>query len=288
MAKEKLFRDEFVKSVTEPFGTISIPPQKAVRIAAISFFIGFGVLIAILRGLEYTRVEPARAIVVPDAQRIAISSVFANSVRIESLLAQEGEQAVPGKAIVLVSGADLTAHPALAGPANSLASGQSAGAGSGQRTASLLSTQAGHIERVLVRAGQEVGPGQPVAILNNNPFRLKFAVLVPSRWVGLVKRSEVVQIKVDSFPYQRFGTLAGRVNQVSQGSVPPGEIAAMFGIQPPGESMFIVDVNAVDPARGRIANELRPGMGATVDFPVEKKSMLDWIFVVVRKKTGSS
>ena len=54
-------------------------------------------------------------------------------------------------------------------------------------------------------------------------------LFVPSRAIGFVEPGQRVRLMVDAFPYQRFGTLGGRVETVSQAVLSPNEVIGKVG-----------------------------------------------------------
>lgn len=281
----RLFREEFTRSAADGYGSVSVPPQRAVAIAAVCFVLAFVALAGILSSLSYTRSESARGLLVIDSSRAAVSSVFASSVEVTALYVRAGQQIVPGAPIASVRAKNLATSSELQGISNSFPSYGAPSAGGAVQTATLLSTQSGYVEKVLVAGGQHVSAGQPIAVIASNPNRIKVAVLLSSRAVGLVEPLMEVHIRLDSFPYQRFGSIKGQVSAISQGSLSPDELSKIFGIAPPADNMFVVDVWLTDRRTVALELDLRPGMTATVDFPVEKRSMLKWIFSAKRMRT---
>lgn len=276
----KLFREEFTRSASNNYGSVSVPAQRAVWAAALSFALGFLALGLVLHFLTYTRSESARGYLVIDSSRTAISSLFVRPAEVTAVFVRAGQRVVPGAPVAALRGTDLSISHDLQGVSNSFPSYGSDPLGSTTmpRVATLLSTQTGYVESVLVRSGEHVDTGQPLVVMTSSPDHMKVAVLLSSRAVGQVERMMDVQIRLDSYPFQRFGTIKGRVSAVSNGSLSPSEISRMFGIIAPSENMFIVDVELVDTRVDALKLSLRPGMTATIDFPVEERRMLQWVF----------
>ncbi|MEM1044310.1 MAG: efflux RND transporter periplasmic adaptor subunit [Bacteroidota bacterium] len=106
----------------------------------------------------------------------------------------------------------------------------------------------GRVAQVFVEAGELVGPGQPVALVNTEDSPMEVAVTVPEQRIGAIQRGASATITFPAFPDQ---TLTGTVTEVG---VAPGRAATTFPV--------VVRINS------RIADgrALRSGMTARVMF----------------------
>lgn len=53
-------------------------------------------------------------------------------------------------------------------------------------------------------------------VLVPEDYQLELDVMILNKDVGFVLPGQAVEVKVDSFPYTRFGTLSGEVKHVSR------------------------------------------------------------------------
>jgi len=156
-----------------------------------------------------------------------------------------------------------------------------------RRETAVLAPQAGQVATVLVRPGQAVAAGQTLATLLPAGDALEAELYVPTRAAGFVRAGTTVLLRVDAFPYARFGQLPGRVREVSQSAVPPADLVAGGGdaaapdAQPVYRVRVVLDVPATpaagaDPLAWR--QSLKPGMHVQASLVAEHRSLLEWVF----------
>ena len=290
---DPLFRSEFLKARARPdFGALTLTPQRAVRITAVCSLSIIVLLVTLLSWLPYTRTETAVGFMIRDADAFAVTSAFQDNVRVDSLLVKGGEVVFPGKPLLVVIPPLTNAEIANEPSSNSLAVltelPAENGGDRGPSIATLVSTQRGYMDKFLVLPGDYVAPGQPIALLRRQQGRIVFRVLATSRTVAFLREGRQVFIRVEAFPFQRFGSVPGHVVGLSESSLSPHQVASMFGIQPPRQNSFIVDVAVDDPSAIGGSQALKPGMSAFVDFPLEETSVLKWIFSSILRRGNSN
>ena len=135
---------------------------------------------------------------------------------------------------------------------------------------------AGRVTAIQGEVGQELSVQQPaVAILPANA-RIVANLLAPSRAIGFINEDSKVNLRVEAFPYQRFGVQTGRVIEISRSSYRPGELDAPVNYE---EAVYKVVV-ALDQdyviAYGQ-RQPLQIDMTLTGDLVVDRRRLLDWI-----------
>lgn len=278
-----LFRKQFLEAKSRAdFGEVALPPQRAVRIAALCSLTVIGLLVGVLAWLPYTRMETGLGFVVSDAESIAVTSAFKHPVRVDSILIRSGELARPGTPMLVLGMDAKRAELSDQSVSNSRASISDMAAVTGDASqgpiATLLSTQQGYVDKFLVVPGDQVAPGQPILLLRRNRGQVAFRALADSRAIGFLKPGRTVFIRVEAYPFQRFGSVRGHIVGISDSPVSPSQAAAMFDIPAPSGGRFLVDVAVDDPGAIGGAQALRPGMSAFIDFPMEEMSVLRWVF----------
>lgn len=151
---------------------------------------------------------------------------------------------------------------------------QQAAGNAGARSYALTAPVAGTVTALTMRSGQRVGlQSQIMAVIPQNA-RLRAELLVPSQAIGFVKRGQEVRLAIDAFPYQRFGTVTGKVTTVASSAVsqtlPNGAVVSAYPV--------VVDIsNPAVVAFGR-REQLVPGMSLTARIITEKQSLIEWLF----------
>jgi multidrug efflux pump subunit AcrA (membrane-fusion protein) len=98
--------------------------------------------------------------------------------------------------------------------------------------------------------------------------RLRGELLLPEAGVPLVEAGQAVRLRLDAFPYQRYGVRTGIVRSAAA----PGE---PVNGQPTFRARFDLDDSDVA-VEGR-ARPLLPGMGGRADVVVGRRSLLRYV-----------
>jgi len=114
---------------------------------------------------------------------------------------------------------------------------------------------------------------------------------VPSRDISYVKVGDKVRVKLETYPFQRFGTLNGRLDVISADSIPlkqdpaepkPQDIASQL--------VYRVQVRITDPLSDLAtrAIHVRPGLVASAEIKTGKRSVASYILDPVLRTTDES
>ncbi len=151
--------------------------------------------------------------------------------------------------------------------------------------------QDGVISGVLVEPGQSVMPAVALASLLPADARLQADLFAPSSAVGFVRASQIVQLRYQAFPYQKFGHQRGRVLQVSRSPLQATELAGLAlpaSLGSGGEPLYRITV-ALDrqdvTAYGQ-AQALSPGMQLEADVLLDRRRLVEWLFEPVLGVAG--
>jgi membrane fusion protein len=156
------------------------------------------------------------------------------------------------------------------------------------RESLVLAPQAGEVAAVLAQPGQAVAAGQTLATLLPAGSVLEAELYVPTRAAGHLRPGMPVWLRVDAFPYARYGQIGGRVREVAQSAVPAAEAGAMpEGIAVPGVAgdgdgpgVYRVRVALDAPTAADATAAWRPllkaGMHVQASLVAEKRTLLQW------------
>ena len=103
--------------------------------------------------------------------------------------------------------------------------------------------------------GQVVTTGQQLAVITPNGGKLQVEALVANLDIGFVKLGQPAVIKVDAFPFTRFGVLHGKVVKIASGAIPEQEAKRALA-------------NAAAAANAAQAPSTAPGQAESFVFPV--------------------
>lgn len=183
-----------------------------------------------------------------------------------SALAESERQAAQLTARARAQRANLTASRAQIA--------QQAATVSGTRSYVLRAPVAGRVTALTARVGQPATQEAPLMTIVPDGSVLRAELAVPSAAIGFIKVGQEVRIAVDAFPYQRFGTVNGRVLTVAMSGVrrPAGD-AATTTVYP---VTVAIERAAID-AYGR-QEQLVSGMAVTARVVTGEQSLLQWLF----------
>ena len=136
----------------------------------------------------------------------------------------------------------------------------------------------GRIAALPVVTGQTVNAGATVAVIVPEGGQLEAELLAPSRAIGFVRPGQQVQISLQAFPYQRFGTVPGRIRLVSSTVLAPSEVAIQgLNIQEPTFRIRVSLGQESMQAYGE-SYPLQPGMLVSGDIVFDRRTLIQWLF----------
>jgi membrane fusion protein len=129
---------------------------------------------------------------------------------------------------------------------------------------------AGTVSNLSARVGTSLVPERAVAAIIPEGSRLEVELQVPSRVIGFVAEGQLVRMAIDTFPYERFGTVAGTIV----------EVARTADAARDGELTYPVRVSL---AKDHVEafGERQPfvsGMTLTARIVTREQSLIEWLF----------
>lgn len=151
---------------------------------------------------------------------------------------------------------------------------QQAASASASRAYVLRAPVAGRVTALTARVGQPVSPGMQLMAIVPEASRLTAELAVPSAAIGFIKPGQDVRLALDAFPYQRFGTVKGRIRTVPASTVnTQAANGATIPVYP-----VIVDIEVPQVSAFGRDEPLVAGMSLTARIITEKQSLLEWLF----------
>ena len=107
---------------------------------------------------------------------------------------------------------------------------------------------------------------------------------VPSRDISYLKVGDMVRVKLESYPFQRFGTITGRLAVISPDSMPLDENDAKSPM------VYRVQVDLNDDAARLLARNIRlkPGLVASAEIKTGTRTIASYILNPVLQITDES
>lgn len=108
---------------------------------------------------------------------------------------------------------------------------------------------------------------------------LRAALRIPSRRRGFVHEGQIVRLKLDAFPYARFGSYEARIDSISRTTVhstmsPTG---ASEPSAPDGDYMAWATLAGNQFEFGRQRFDILPGMTGAASIVIERRTIAEWV-----------
>lgn len=147
----------------------------------------------------------------------------------------------------------------------------------GRRAQVIRAPISGYVTALQVSPGQIVDTTRPLMIIVPEKLELKAELFVPSRAIGFISVGQRVRIMFDAFPYQRFGSHWGTVENVSQAILSPSDLFGKVSLK---EAAYRVTVQLDQQTVLAFGRQLplQPDMGISADIILEKRSLMAWLF----------
>lgn len=150
--------------------------------------------------------------------------------------------------------------------------------------------------------GQVVAAGQQLAVITPADRRLQVEALVANMDIGFVKLGQDAAVKLDAFPFTRFGALHGKVIRIASEAVDEQEAKRSFanataaGAAAPsaqGQTQsFVFPVTvAIEETAMRADGAsipLTPGMTAAVDIKTDSRRVIDYLLSPLAKTASEA
>jgi membrane fusion protein len=136
---------------------------------------------------------------------------------------------------------------------------------------------AGVITNIVPSQGDSVAAEALLATVLPSGTHLHAQLLVPTRASGFIAPGNAVVLRYDAFPFQRFGQYQGTVASVSRTVWPQGEKVGPLTAREP---VYRIEVTLArqSVSSGNREFQLRPGMLASADILLEKRTVFEWVF----------
>ena len=156
-----------------------------------------------------------------------------------------------------------------------------------ERERQVISPVTGTISVMYSQQGQEVMPQHSLIAIRPEDTLLEAQLYVPSRSIGFIEVGQKIILRIDAFPYQKFGMLNAQIKEVSASVLFPEESQTAVDIHEPYFKVSAVLAEQSIRAFGK-QFVLRPGMLIKADIVLDKRSLMEWMLeplFIVRNKS---
>ena len=140
--------------------------------------------------------------------------------------------------------------------------------------------------------GSVLHAAEPLITLVPTTSPLIAEIMIHSADVGYTRVGDKVVIKVDAFPYQRHGLLAGQLRSIGEDSVTPGGTGDAIPVAPQaGAAVFHrcrVTLTNIELSRLPPGARLIPGMTVTAEVDVGSRRVISYFLYPIRRGFSES
>ena len=150
----------------------------------------------------------------------------------------------------------------------------------------LRAPRAARVAALLAKPGTSVANGTPLVVLVGDAEPLQAELFIPSRAIGFIQPGQEVQLKLDAFPSQSYGTLRGRLIEISHTALAPRELDVITTLNEP---VYVARVQ-LDAQTMRAYGEARAlsaGMQVQADIVIDRPRIVDWLLEPLYALRGS-
>jgi hemolysin D len=158
----------------------------------------------------------------------------------------------------------------------------------------LRSPAAGIVQAsVIYTIGQVVTPAQDIMRIVPETKTLEVEAYIPNKDIGFIEIGQDVAVKVESFPYMRYGMLAGKVSSIAYDAIPMADAAQIegnpastsesqtfAGAQRVQNLVFPITITLERPelmVEGRMI-PVSPGMAVTAEIKTGSRRIIEYLF----------
>jgi membrane fusion protein, hemolysin D len=149
------------------------------------------------------------------------------------------------------------------------------------RLTQLTAPVAGTVQQLAVHTeGGVVTPAQVLMVIVPKDAEVTAEVVIDNKDIGFVNAGDTAQIKLETFPFTRYGTVEARIKSVTADAVSDEKKGAIFpAILRLGQSSIQVDGKRVN---------LSPGMNVTAEIRTGKRRVIEYLLSPVQRTLGES
>jgi hemolysin D len=138
------------------------------------------------------------------------------------------------------------------------------------RRQQLTAPVSGTVHRMAVHTvGGVVKPAEPLMYIVPDEAGLEVEAWIKNRDIGFVEHGQDTEIKVETFPFTRYGTIPGRVASVSQDAVTDAEHGLVY------RAKIILQRSTIEVGERMIA--LAPGMAVTAELKTGRRKLIEFL-----------
>ncbi len=150
-----------------------------------------------------------------------------------------------------------------------------------EKLTTLTAPVAGIVQQLAAHtAGGVVTEAQPIMVIVPEGAQVTAEVTLENKDIGFVNPGQEVAIKLETFPYTRYGTVAGKVNMVTADAVNDEKRGAIFPVT------LTLGKGAID-VDGKMIR-LSPGMNLTAEIKTGQRRVIEYLLSPIQRAGNES
>ena len=139
----------------------------------------------------------------------------------------------------------------------------------------------GYVQQLVYHTrGGVVETAKPIMNIVPEDYQLEAEVMILNKDIGFVRPGQEVEIKVDSFPFTKYGTIRGLVRNISGDAIEDEKQGLIFAAR------LTLQDNKIK-ADGQVVR-LKPGMSVTAEIKTGKRRVIEYLLSPVMKYMDES
>jgi hemolysin D len=145
----------------------------------------------------------------------------------------------------------------------------------------LAAPVAGTVQQLAVSTvGGVVTPAQPLMVIVPKENVLEVEAMLPNKDIGFVNPGQDAEVKVETFPFTKYGTIHGTITQVSSDAIQDEKLGLIYSTR----VKLAQDTIRVENKTVR----LTPGMAVTVEVKTGKRRVIEYFLSPLMQATSES
>ena len=145
----------------------------------------------------------------------------------------------------------------------------------------LTAPVAGTVQQLAVHTvGGVVTPAQPLMVIVPKENVLEVEAMLPNKDIGFVNPGQQAEVKVETFPFTKYGTLHGTITQVSSDAIADEKLGLIYATRVKLAKDTLQVENKVI--------RMTPGMAVTVEVKTGKRRVIEYFLSPLMKVSSES
>ncbi len=145
----------------------------------------------------------------------------------------------------------------------------------------LTAPVSGTVQQLAINTvGGVVTPAQPLMVIVPADNMLEVEAMLPNKDIGFVNLGQDAEIKIETFPFTKYGTLHGSVTQVSSDAIQDEKLGLIYSTR----VKLATDTIQVENKKVRLS----PGMAVTVELKTGTRRVIEYFLSPLMQATSES